>query len=483
VASASRPLPIQRPPSRPVPAAAVERPRDRDAEPASSLVAFALFILVTAVLLIRPAEIVPDLYGVELYFYAIAVCCLFASGDVLRYLIGRPLDTHPVTLCVLALLVAVLLPQMVTMNITEAWRTGFHFFKNVVYFVLLVSLVNTWGRMQAFVRWLPVIAAVVMVIALLDFHQIVPLQAMQAVQDSETNAWGETTYFDRLRFTGIFNDPNEACVWLATLLPLTLFNLIEDRSLIRRALWLAILVLFGYGIFLTKSRGGFLAMMTGLGVPVLVRYGWQRAAVIGALGLPVLLLLFAGRQTDISASGGTGQTRVQIWSEWLTRFRENPLVGEGMTFPDFDPLKAAQMKAIGMGQGHVAHNSFLQAFADVGFGGGCLFLGMVGVALWSVWRVGRHKGVPREPGSHAIQPFLLGATAAYGVGMMTLSLWIAPPTYVILALAAAYPRLYRSDPPVTPVRLDVGLLGRFVVAGVAFLMAMYLFVRLFVNWG
>jgi len=29
----------------------------------------------------------------------------------------------------------------------------------------------------------------------------------------------------------------------------------------------------------------------------------------------------------------------------------------------------------------------------------------------------------------------------------------------------------------------VGLLGRFVVAGVVFLMAMYLFVRLFVNWG
>src|SRR5207244_2959908 len=81
------------------------------AEPASSLIAFALFILVTAVLLIRPAEIVPDLYGVEIYFYAIAACCLFASGDMLRYLIGRPLETQPMTLCMLALLVAVLLPQ------------------------------------------------------------------------------------------------------------------------------------------------------------------------------------------------------------------------------------------------------------------------------------------------------------------------------------------------------------------------------------
>jgi O-antigen ligase len=456
--------------------------RNGETEP-SSLIAFALFILVTAVLLVRPAEILPDLQGIELYFYTIAVCCLFAGGDVLRSLIGRPIETQPVTLCLLALLIAVLLPHLVTANIGEAWRTGFHFFKNVVYFVLLLSLLNTWGRMQAFVRWLPAIAAVVMVLALLDFHGIVRLQAMQAVQDSETSAWGEVTYFDRLRFTGIFNDPNEVCVWLAALLPLTLFNLIEDKSLLRRGLWLAMIVLFGYGIFLTKSRGGFLAMLTGLGVPVLVRYGWQRAAIIGALGMPALLLLFAGRQTDISASGGTGQTRVQIWSEWLTRFRDNPLIGEGMAFQDEDPLKLAQMRAAGIGQGHVAHNSFLQAFADVGFVGGCLFLGMVGVALWSVWRVGKHRGMPLDPGSRTLQPFLLGAAAAYSVGMMTLSLWITAPTYVILALAAAYPRLYRSDPPLAPVRLDVGLLGRFVIAGVAFLTAMYLFVRLFVNWG
>jgi O-antigen ligase len=382
-----------------------------------------------------------------------------------------------------ALLAFTLVPHLVTVDIAEAWRTGFHFFKNVVYFVLLVSLVNTWGRMQAFIRWLPVIGAVVLVFALLDFHQIVPLGAMKSVQDSETNAWGETTYFERLRFTGIFNDPNEVCVWLAALLPITLFNLIEDRSLLRRGLWLALLVLFGYGIYLTKSRGGFLAMMTGLGVPVLVRYGWQRAMVIGAVALPLLLLLFAGRQTDITATAGTGQTRVQIWSDWLTRFRDSPLVGEGMTFPDVDPLLAAQMKAVGKGQGHVAHNSYLQAFADIGFLGGCVFLGMVAVALWAVWRAGKHRGAAREPGSLAFQPFLLGATAAYAVGMMTLSLWIMAPTYVILALAAAYPRLYRSDPPLAPVRLDMAMVGRFLIAGFAFLLAMYLFVRMFVNWG
>src|SRR5712671_2452739 len=66
---------------------------DLGSEPPSAALAFFLFILVNAVLLIRPAEIIPELRGIELYFYVIGACSLAASGDVLRYLIGRPLST------------------------------------------------------------------------------------------------------------------------------------------------------------------------------------------------------------------------------------------------------------------------------------------------------------------------------------------------------------------------------------------------------
>jgi hypothetical protein len=82
-----------------------------------------------------------------------------------------------------------------------------------------------------------------------------------------------------------------------------------------------------------------------------------------------------------------------------------------------------------------------------------------------------------------MQPFLLGGAAAYGVGMLTLSLWIVAPTYIVLALAAAYPRIDRATPPVPPIRFNRTLLGRFVLAGIAFLAVLYVFVRLFVNWG
>jgi hypothetical protein len=105
------------------------------------------------------------------------------------------------------------------------------------------------------------------------------------------------------------------------------------------------------------------------------------------------------------------------------------------------------------------------------------------VALWSIWRIGRYRYPPSDPTTRALQPFLLGATAAYCVGMLTLSLWVVTPTYIVLALAAVYPRVCRSIPPQLPIRFDVNLLFRFAMAGIVYLVAIYVFVRLFVNWG
>src|SRR5687767_5355320 len=130
--------------------------------------AFFLFILVNAVLLIRPTEIVTELQGIELYFYLIVACALFSATDVLRYLTGTSLEKQPITLCVLGVLACVLVAPLVSLNLPEAWRTGFYFFKVVIYFLLLVSLVTTPARLLAFTRWVVVFFCVVMVLAILN---------------------------------------------------------------------------------------------------------------------------------------------------------------------------------------------------------------------------------------------------------------------------------------------------------------------------
>jgi hypothetical protein len=462
--------------------ASTGRPR-RSLPISGSPLAFVLFIVMNAVLLLRPGEIVPDLEGMEIYFYAVALCSLLAASDVLRYLTGTRLQTQPITWCILGMWVLLLLPNLVVLKLDDAWKTGFHYFKNIVYFLLFVSIVTTPARLRAMIGWLLVIGAAVVVVAVLDYHHLVSLPNLRAVRETEVNSWGEVASFERLQYSGLFKDPNDLCVWLAALVPLGLYGLLQSRSIMARLVALTALPLFGYAIYLTRSRGGFLALIAGLGVTVGTRYGWRRAGGVAAIGLPLLLLMFAGRQTSMDATTSTGQTRVQLWSDWMDRFRSSPLIGVGVDMRDIDPAIAKDGRAVVAIMGHAAHNSYLQAFADIGFAGGCLFLGAFGVALWSLWRIGQSRGMPLDPPTHELQPFMLGAVAAYSVGMLTLSLWFVAPTYIVLALAVSHARIDQCEPPVAPVRFDLTLVGRFVLAGIAFLAAMYLFVRMFVNWG
>ncbi len=120
--------------------------------------------------------------------------------------------------------------------------------------------------------------------------------------------------------------------------------------------------------------------MAGLFLLLRTRFGWRMAVLIGAALLPVLFVFFAGRQTDLSTSGGTGQERIQLWSEGLVQFRQSPLFGIGRD--RFD-------QEVGL----VAHNSYVHAFAELGFLGGMFFVGAFVLALGSLYRLsadGRH---------------------------------------------------------------------------------------------
>ena len=133
--------------------------------------AFFLFILVNAALFIRPAEVVPGWQGVEIYFYVILACLLASFGDILAYLTDQPLDTKPILLCVLGVFVAVLVPQFLAGDLEQAGRTGVYFAKNVAYFLLFVSLVNTPARLLAVQRWLLSFASVTAALAILCFFE------------------------------------------------------------------------------------------------------------------------------------------------------------------------------------------------------------------------------------------------------------------------------------------------------------------------
>jgi len=437
--------------------------------------AFLLFLALNAVAIVRPSEVFQELLGLEIYRYLLLVCVLLSFPTVLEKLNLRLLEQQPITLCVLALLPAVLLSLLSHLYLDDALIQGRNYCLILIYYFLFIALVDSPARVRTFLGWLAACAAVAAVLAILDYHGIreLPKPALRPAKDLAAPAPEEGV---RMVGTGQFEDPNDLCVLLVTAMMLALYGLSDRRGGWLRGLWLLPLTLFAYGFFRTQSRGGLLTLVAGVGVLVRLRYGWGRTILLGCIGLPVLVGMLGSRQTAISVSTNTGQERIQLWSDGLMMFRGAPLFGVGVErYQDF--------------ASHVAHNAYLQAFSEMGLLGGGLFLGAFYLAVWPLFRLtapppalpGQATPPPREildPELRDTYPFLAAAVAAYATGMLTLSLTYTLPTFMMLALATVFLSLARTRPASESVRFDFHLLARFAVLSIGFLLAMQVFVRL-----
>jgi O-antigen ligase len=303
-------------------------------------------------------------------------------------------------------------------------------------------------------------------LVVLQYHGLIQLHNIKPVTDGAgiNAATGEEVLVKRLTGIGTFQDPNDFCILVVVAVLANLYCLTDRSTGVARLSWIGPLVLCLYALALTHSRGGMLALVLGVLALLVSRFGWRRALLLLGVLLPALLLAFAGRQTDFSASEGTGQERLQIWREGVVLFKESPLFGIGWSRYDKEV-------------GRVAHNSYLHAFTELGFGGGALFLGAWAVALVGLYRIGRARIL--DPELRRLHPYLAGLVVGYAAGQMSLTLCYILSTYTVLGLATAYVGMARTA-PATPLlrcngRLALGLTG----LGAAALAGFYVIVRLF----
>jgi len=429
--------------------------------------AFFLFVLVNATLFIRPAEVVPGLIGWPIYQTLIVTCLVLCLSGVLTQLTQAPLTTRPVLLCVLGLLPLVVVSKLINESLPGALESGFEFCKVVVYYLLFVTLVNTPQRLRRFLLCISLFAVVLVTLAVLDFHGLITLPNLTPLQDRQRDALtGREVIFQRLRGTGTFNDPNELCLILVFGMVLCLYWAGDPGLSVLRFAWLLPVGGFAYALALTQSRGGFLALLLGMLAFFYCRFGKARALLLGALVVPVLFVLFAGRQTSLSIGEQTAHERIQLWSDGLMLFRENPLFGIGQN--QFS-------KAAGL----VGHNSFLHCFVELGFLGGALFLGAFYYGFRELNRLNASGVTIPDPELSRLRPYLTAAIAGYVGGLLSVSYSYAVPTYAVLGLADVYLRVSLVHPPLAPQRFDTRFVVRLIGISIAFLVGVYVFVRLF----
>jgi hypothetical protein len=458
------PITIPAPPALDAPADSWEA----EAPAAPAPLGFALFLLLNATLFIRPGEVVPALLGWNIYQFLILLTFAVAFPLVLTQL--GSLDARPITVCVLGLLPAIVLSHLANGRGAEAATGGWDHAKTILYYLLFVGLVVTPDRLRSFLWWLGVLSTITAALAVLQYHGAIELPVAMSIDDGGgiDQITGEETKVSRLRGSGIFQDPNDFCILLVVGIILTLYWLTDSESGVLRVLWVGPLFLFLYGLSLTQSRGGLLALLFGLFALLQARFGWRRALVGIGLLLPAVIVVMAGRQTDFSTESGTGQDRLQLWRDGVVLFKTAPVFGIGRD-------RFAEESGL------VAHNSYIHAFAELGFFGGMLFLGAFATALGGLHRLGRPRCQIVDPQLARMRPYLVGMVGGYAAGMMSLSLCYLLPTYTMLALSTTYLSVAKTEPPTPPVRCDATLLFRLTALSVLTIGFFYVIVRLFAH--
>ena len=171
----------------------------------------------------------------------------------------------------------------------------------------------------------------------------------------------------RIRGLGFLHDPNDLAQALASIIPLIA---LQWRR--RSHAWNAAMVVLPvagvvWGILLTRSRGALVSLGLLLAIAFLLRLRrrMRHPATIAALlaAGPAFIVLFGYARADASA-----ETRLDAWSAGLLMLKGSPIWGVGSNlYLDHHP--------------HVAHNSFVQCFAETGLVGYFIWLSLLVVSL------------------------------------------------------------------------------------------------------
>ena len=217
---------------------------------------------------------------------------------------------------------------------------------------------------------------------------------------------GTTSITGRVRYLGIFQDPNELAWALSLSLPFAFVWFDRRRAIGRRAVDIAII---GFVVvacivcnIMTRSRSGQIALVATLGTFFIRRFGWRGVVAGGVLAIPILLL--GGRSDDSST-----EERLECWAEALSLWREYPFLGVG----------ARQFT-----QHHylTAHNSSLLALAELGPIGLLLFTAIVYLAFKIALTAQRDLANRPEAAPARAAAF---ATVAGLVGMVSSALFLS----------------------------------------------------------
>lgn len=227
--------------------------------------------------------------------------------------------------------------------------------------------------------------------------------------------------FTRAQFFGIMNDPNDTAMFLIMTLPLVLILHQQTNPLVR-VLEFVLMGLMLWAIYLTQSRGGFVALALVI-LTIVGQFFRRRNFIIAAcICLTFLALFMPGRFAHI---GMQQDNRVMLWGISNQVFKSRPLTGIGANrIAEYMPFSK------------VPHNSFVHTYSELGLLGYFFWLSLLVFSIIGCWRV--RQMVPDDDDDRLLileAKLLIASLVGYAAAAYFLSRSYFLPVFVFIALA------------------------------------------------
>lgn len=165
---------------------------------------------------------------------------------------------------------------------------------------------------------------------------------------------GEGDRFYRILGNGFLNDPNDLAQFLVALIPCMFFFWKKGNTFANLTLVYLPVAFLLFGMFLTHSRGGMLAILVSVMVISRRKIGIIPGLIAGAIIFAGLSAVGWSGGRDISAE--TGADRMEAWATGLQLIRSHPIFGVGyLRFTEYFYI--------------TAHNSIVVCCAELGIFG------------------------------------------------------------------------------------------------------------------
>lgn len=173
---------------------------------------------------------------------------------------------------------------------------------------------------------------------------------------------GFDEYGARTFWIGLWDGPNVLAIAYLFAIPFCLVNMFKSGvQIFARMVYIVSFVLLNYGIYLTNSRGGFLAVVFTIVAFVMLRFSKVKAIAAFLVIVPVFLALAPPRAKILDSKEESAHERTWLWEQGLNMARAKPLFGIG---------KGNFSKTAGL----IAHSNYVGNMGEMGLPGLAVYI-------------------------------------------------------------------------------------------------------------